>query len=260
LKNLYLIFKKKILNIIYLIVKNKKKIIKFESHNNQIRVTFNENDNSYNKLSNGKFGNESLLREYEGIKWYFDRQNLNHDFNLKKDRDFYTLKIKKIDGYKKNYLESIIFNSYYLDLCINHYFKIWPNTKFAPYHGDLTLDNIFFENKKDIKILDWECFTKKGVLFGADISYLLISSIFYPNFKKNNIDQNEFNNISFLWKKFLSFNLDEKLTKNPIDYFLDLYQTNSTLKHITNVSPSKFFALLIGEKNKKEIHDFLNKF
>ena len=125
-----------------------------------------------------------MIREYAGNKWYYNKQGIKYNFVLKKDNFFYEFSRKEIIGYKKNYLQSIENNFNHLDKCINHYFDIWPKNKYSGFHGDLTLDNILFNYSKEITIIDWECFTEKNVLYGADAVYLLISSIVYPNLKK----------------------------------------------------------------------------
>ena len=43
------------------------------------------------------------------------------------------------------------------------------------YHGDLTIDNVLFENLNNPIIIDWEFF-QKNELWGLDICHLLISS------------------------------------------------------------------------------------
>ena len=63
------------------------------------------------------------------------------------------------------------------------------NKKRVYYHGDLTVDNILF-NRKKIKFIDWEL-SGKNEIWGYDLVYLLISSIFFPYDINKNLTNNE---------------------------------------------------------------------
>jgi hypothetical protein len=260
MRNLLLALKKSIINTIYSLLKKNERIIRINSHDNQIKLFFNKKKKLYIKLSNGKFGNECLIREYAGNKWYYNKQGIKYNFVLKKDNFFYEFSRKEIIGYKKNYLQSIDNNFNHLDKCINHYFDIWPKNKYSGFHGDLTLDNILFNYSKEITIIDWECFTEKNVLYGADAVYLLISSIVYPNLKNiKKIKQHELKKFFILWKKILNEKLDKTLINEPVDYFLNLYLANPTMHYITNMSPKKFFPLIISKNDKIFLQKLLQK-
>ena len=101
MRNLLLALKKSIINTIYSLLKKNERIIRINSHDNQIKLFFNKKKKLYIKLSNGKFGNECLIREYAGNKWYYNKQGIKYNFVLKKDNFFYEFSRKEIIGYKK---------------------------------------------------------------------------------------------------------------------------------------------------------------
>ena len=71
-----------------------------------------------------------------------------------------------------------------IEILISHYLKVWPKNNITPYHGDLTIDNVLYENLNNPIIIDWEFF-QKNELWGLDICHLLISSVVLPSlFKK----------------------------------------------------------------------------
>ena len=72
---------------------------------------------------------------------------------------------------------SINKNFVYLKLVYKHYIKIFKKKKMTNIHGDLTLDNIIFDNN-NISIIDWEFFNAKPKYWG-----MTLPTFFYLQFQ-----------------------------------------------------------------------------
>lgn len=167
-----------------------------------------------NFLSSKKINNE-----FNGHQWYSNqlnkKQNNNKRFNIKKKSNSIILPVFK--GQTFNYWDKVIYKKNLVERVINHYKLIWPQEKYAPYHGDLTIENIIFLKKSGIMIIDWENFKIKE-LWGLDICYFLISLVVLPvlSFKKEIINQPELNLFEFYWKK--TFKKNYAYLENPIEF------------------------------------------
>ena len=125
-----------------------------------------------------------------------------------------------------------------IEILISHYLKVWPKNNITPYHGDLTIDNVLFENLNNPIIIDWEFF-QKNELWGLDICHLLISSVVLPNLsnKKRKIPSSELEVFEILWKNFF------KQRK--------IYYLKEPIKYLSQVNKKKLF--------KEKENDFIQK-
>ena len=152
------------------------------------------------------------------------------------------------NGTKYKFWNNFLGNKKEIFLVLNHYKKIWPkNNKIVPYHGDLTLSNIIFNDGK-VRIIDWENF-EKDKLWGLDICYFILSLIILPSISKktNKLLKNSADNFVFIWKSFFK-NYDFEYLNDPVYY----------LKKNTNLQKNNFLNL-IPKNLKKEINFILNE-
>ena len=165
------------------------------------------------------------------------------------------LEIKKIKGFQVNYLNSFADNSIYFNRVLNFYLKKWPNNKKQICHGDLTLDNIFFNNSR-LTIFDWEhCACSEKLFFGYDLIYLLLSGIILPGEKK--FDFNSKEKFKKLYKQLYDHKIKKFYLNNPfvsIDRIISNIFTKILIK-----SPNKFISISVNKDFKNEIIFFMNK-
>ena len=107
--------------------------------------------------------NSKLINEYRGNYWYLSKIRYKKIRNLqiiKKPKKFNLIKMPYFNGTKYKFWNNFLGNKKEIFLVLNHYKKIWPkNNKTVPYHGDLTLSNIIFNDGK-VRIIDWRILRK----------------------------------------------------------------------------------------------------
>ena len=112
---------------------------------------------------------------------------------------------------------------------IDHYVKFWPKRPLTKVHGDLTIDNIIYSPNK-IRFIDWELYGTSNEIWGYDLVYLVISSIFFNYYEKKSISQNEIKKFKILWVKLKSIGINTKFLDNPILYFRKSTQKKKMVK------------------------------
>ena len=104
-----------------------------------------------------------LLNEYKGFKWYFKKSKIkikNKAPLIEYFKNENYLNLPLIKGNKVPFWISIKETKNLIEILISHYLKVWPKNNITPYHGDLTIDNVLFENLNNPIIIDWEFFKK----------------------------------------------------------------------------------------------------
>ena len=221
---------------------------------NKIKVLYFPRNKLIRKISFNKRYFKYLNNEINGLKWYAEIQKersheiLNHNQN----NNFFYVDIKIFNSKKNVFYRSIIENEELIEAAINHYKKIWPKKKYVQCHGDLTVDNIL-SNGKRIKFVDWELSGLSKELWGYDLVYLLISSIFFPYVIKKNLNNIEKKVFKSLWKKLKFYKISEKLLKNPLKNFKNIYKKRKW-KDAINDHPNKIFPLA----SDKKFNDLVN--
>ena len=97
-----------------------------------------------------KKNNSIIKNEFCGYNWYIKKiNNENKSLKIKKYKRFLSiLSLPLYKGYQLKFWKKIRINLEYVNRVTNHYKKVWPTRKYVPFHGDLTLSNIIFLNKK----------------------------------------------------------------------------------------------------------------
>ena len=174
----------------------------------------------YLKVSFSKYGKYLIDNEIKGYNWYLKKIKLIKKLKFKKTFLFSQIKTDQFIGVKKSYKDSIVTNSNFILLALKHYEKVWEKKNKVFCHGDLTFENIIFdENNNKTYFIDWENFKVKKEDWGFDIVYLLLSSLILPNINKKEINQKDLKCFSSLWSKIKRKIKSPKMKKNPLLYF-----------------------------------------
>ena len=118
--------------------------------------------------------------------------------------------------------------------------KNFFKNKIFKIHGDLTLDNIIFENKK-IFIIDWEYFRSKKITEDT------ILHIFYQlcvcHILQKRIFEKDEKLFIQLWTRLHRMKINKKILYDPFSFFEKNIKNDLILKKALKISKSKFFLL-----------------
>ena len=225
---------------------------------NKIIIVENLKKKKIYKISFSKSSNKYISNEYKGYIWYLKKIKKNFSLDIDK-RNLYFLKVEKFQGYKVDYHSDAKANQSEIYKVINYYKKIWPSKKIVPVHGDFTLANlIFLKNSKELKIIDWENFKKSGEPWGFDLAYFFLSIAILPNLNKDKIDLEEKKELKKIWGQIKKMIKDKKLSKDPVSYFLNLFEKKSYWKKLNSKFGNKFFLNKANESLLIDIKKTIN--
>ena len=225
-------------------------LLKLTSHGNSISVLRLKRHGIFRKFANSKESVSLLQREYDGIKWYSTNQTLASKLpsKLSLQLNGHLLDIPEINGNQVSYEASLSYTKPFVLKAIEHYTLVWPREEKAPVHGDLTMDNILF-NDKEVNFFDWEHFSFKGEIWGFDIVYLALSAILLNNLKKNVIENKEIHIIE-IWKKLQKVGVNSSFLAQPLKTIIEIYTTNREWNNIITKSPKKLFPMILTTEQK----------
>ncbi len=236
-----------------------KYLIKNNSFDNDVFVAFDETKNLFSKFG---FTNKSYIlikNETEGIKWYNEnfpnKLELNYQYLSK---NYSKIEIEKIKGKKINYYNNFSKNIKFIELFIDFYLYKWPKNKISPIHGDLTLDNVFF-NKKDITIFDWENFDIKGCDYGYDLVYFILSSFFLPLIINNKLANNDIIFFKKIWKKIENSMIDKNILYDPFNFFKSFYMKKNSWINKAKPHKDKYLVNMLNNDNKKIFYKIIRE-
>ena len=218
-------------------------IIRNTSHGNNISVIKIGNEKIIRKIAFDNYYGFYLIKEKDGLDWYgerFKNKPFIKDFSI--GANITKIDLNYIKGKRINYIAPLRKTKIYIKRSIDHYIEKWPNSEYAPIHGDLTLSNIIFSKNKPI-FIDWEHFSRDNFLWGFDIAYLLLSSIILPDRNNKNFNIEDIKIFSTFWKKIINKGLDKEIGIKPFSYFRKVFTKNQTWERIVKESPKKLFPL-----------------
>ncbi len=234
------------------------KFIRFNQHLNGTCVI--KYKDKYLKTSFSKYGKYLINNEIKGYNWYLKKIKQIKKLKFKKNFLFLQVKTDQFKGVKKSYKNSIIINSKFILLALKHYEKVWEKKNKVFCHGDLTFENIIFdENNNKTYFIDWENFKVKKEDWGFDIVYLLLSSLILPNINKKEINQKDLKHFSVLWSKIKKKIKSSKMKKNPLLYFEEKFKKDLYWKNLSKSAPRKFFINVMSKKLRLEIIKIFDK-
>ena len=227
-----------------------KYLIKNNSFENDIFVSYNKTKKLFSKFGFSKESNLLLENEIKGIKWYNDnfptRINLNYQYL---SENYSKIEISKINGRKINYFNNFSKNYKFIETFYNFYFDYWPKSDSSPIHGDLTFDNIFFLEDKII-IFDWEHFDINGSNYGYDLVYFILSTFFLPIMINKKIKKLDVLLFKKIWKKIHNSIIDKKLLNDPFQYFETFYNKKNSWINAGKPHKDKYLINMLNENNK----------
>lgn len=198
-------------------------------------VFFDDESKTIKKFYIGKKANILRKNEITGFKWYsyeLKKKNIfSFDLVNKNKKSQSQIEYPLIRGKKYSFWKKFINNVDQVHQIVKHYKFIWPDKKYVPYHGDLTLENIIFISKNKTIFIDWEDFKKKE-LWGLDICYFLISLVTLPliNSGKKKISSDETSKFKYFWK--MVFNKKKYIyLKDPVNYLKKKYKKKNHFIH-----------------------------
>ncbi len=245
--------KKKIINI-YKKFFDQDNVVPIYTHKNNVYVVFKRKEKVFRKFSLDKKGASKIKNDFNGLKWYYSKNKyIKKDIvqNYVSKKNFCYLDTKALKGRKIKSWLPLSKNYKYIKKSLMHYKKIFNYEKNIKFHGDLTLENIFFDKNKVI-FIDWEFFNSKKY-WGYDAVYLVLSSVCIPfivnkTFSKK--DQYLFQN---LWKILINMPINRKIIQNPFVYFTHVIKNDKLLNQSRLISKNKFFPLITPKNFKKKI-------
>jgi len=241
---------KKILNFsIY------KQQVLLKTHKNFTQVYFDKKNNFFRKTIKNNSGIENLISEKEGLIWYCrllkkNSKKIIKGFNFKSKKPY--IDLKRVKGVQIKSWRTLEENYPYVLRTFHHYKKFFPKYRMSKIHGDLTLDNIIFGNKK-VFIIDWEYFRSKKNHNGYDIAYFLLSTLCLPYIAKKKIFEKDEKLFIQLWKRLHEMKINKKILYDPFSFFENNIKNDFFLKKAFKISKSKFFPFITDKRYKKRV-------
>lgn len=226
-------------------------------NSNKIKVIYFSKPQYIRKITSNKRYFNYLQNEIRGLQWYQKySKNKNVLIKYNKNSNFFFLDIKIFKGKKNIFYKSIEENSFLISKAIDHYLKIWPNKTHVRCHGDLTIDNIIF-NENKIKFIDWELSGLSNEPWGYDLIYLLISSIYFPYEIKKTINDNEKNIFIKLWTKLRRLNISYDLLNDPLSFITKVHKKKRWREAIKD-HPKKLYSVFINKDFEIILKELIN--
>lgn len=210
-------------------------------------------------------GVSDLLREHEGIKWYGSRRAgmpiLASQF-FSKHQSYARLEVTHINAKSVKPTSGLRRNIILLERIIRHYAFVWPKSGCAdgkfPIHGDLSLENILFDDR-DIYFIDWEHFSVASAPWGFDIIYLLFETYWFSRQRLLCAHKDELLFVSRLIRILQSLGpLDERLVKRPLGTVVNFIKNNDDLwGHQLKKYPMKLPILTMSRSDINNIDELI---
>lgn len=232
-----------------------RKLVLLKTHKNFTQVFFDKKNNLFRKTLKNNSGIENLISEKKGLNWYCklikkDKKKIIKDYNFKIKKPY--IDINRISGKKIKSWRALEENYPYILKVFSHYQKFFPKNKAFNIHGDLTLDNIIFENKK-VFIIDWEYFNSRKNYRGYDIAYFFLSTLCLPYIVKKKISEKDEKLFIQLWKRLHKMRINKKILRNPFMFFEKNIRNDYYLKKAYKLSKNKFFPFITNKKYKNRV-------
>ena len=221
-------------------------LLKQNSHGNNVSILIKKENGLITKFTRNKNSYFYINNELKGLNWYSKKlKESKKVFLINTYKDYVSLDINLHEGKSVFYRSYLRYTYKYLNIFIDHYIDIWDDKNNSKIHGDLTLSNILFENKKPY-IIDWEHFYEGHSLWGFDLVYLVLSSLLFPQKKYSNFNKKDLLIFKELWLKLMQLNIDEELISQPLTYFRRYFKSNEFWLKILKDSPKKLYPVNIS--------------
>ena len=216
------------------------------------------------KSSSFKNGMIDLRRELAGFHWYNNQIGYPITINVFKESIHYiAIRYSYIRGRKVSYRNGYFKNRKWIAIIIEHYCSVWSSyTKSegsTVLHGDLTIDNVIFDNENPI-IIDWEHFNEHAAPLGFDGLNLLFESLWFESGNKSP-RRNSLYHLADMINLMLARNcLGEEFRESTLFNFINFIKNNFSLwGHQISIFPKKLPVLLFNEQRIKSIDQELER-
>lgn len=181
-------------------------------------------------------GVSDLLREHEGLEWYGNQRIGKPKLASKLhtiSRRYARLEIQFVDACSVKPKTGVKRNTNLLERIITHYAFIWKQANSVdgkfPIHGDLSLENILF-NESCIYFIDWEHFSTGVAPWGYDVIYLLFETFWFRRQCLFFSERAELKSISYLIQFLNSLGpLENRFITHPLASVVDFIRENRHL-------------------------------
>ena len=201
---------------------------------NDIYIYYSISENIFIKSTYNVNSIESLIREFNGYKWYESKSKSGffkrNKLVLNENKTYGRLYIAEVSGQLGNPYLGLTKNFKKIELVIDEYIKLWPTNSNGKVnlHGDFSIGNVIFDFK-NIYIIDWEHFHENIVPWGLDLLNLLYESVYFSLNKMNFLLENDKYLFIYLYKKIFDlFPSSNKLDCN-INSFITFMFENQIL-------------------------------
>lgn len=229
------------------------------THRNNTYLIYEKKKNFYRKFSISINGSEKIKNNYNGLKYYCKKRKINYKKILLRYFNSPNLSYVDITNIKGSKIKSWLplTKTYkYIYKAICHHHKFFRNRSLSIIHGDLTLDNILF-NQKEPFIIDWEFFNSKKNYRGYDIAYLVLSSISIPFLATKKFSSKDKYLFLKLWKKMIKLGVKKSILKNPFKFFKNYILKDKILSQSLKISKNKFYPLITPKIFQDEIFNLI---
>lgn len=230
------------------------------SHGNDVSVFYLAPSDVYRKVTSSAKGMRFIESEREGLRWYASRLGESPACFIKSyctAPSYSRLDLQTIGGTRLNYMSPLRSTARHLELCVDHYVTTWPKEATVPCHGDLTLDNVFFLESGP-RFFDWEHFKPNGEQWGFDIAYLILFAGSSPYALQGRLPKEDRAILCRLWRKLIDNGLNGFLSRQPLDYFRNVFQGSAHWRNIVEASPKKLFPLRLDRDFGNDLHSIIN--
>jgi len=136
------------------------------------------------KASSTPEGMRCLSAELAGWDWYQKRRYPKRKTPvcrvIQQNGRYMKVEIEYIQGHKGEAWKGLENNAAVVLSALRHYQKVWPGQgdEKAPFHGDLSVDNII-TNSDGTHFIDWEHFRAEAAPWGFDGLYLIFETLWF---------------------------------------------------------------------------------
>ncbi len=237
---------------------NNFKLIK--THKNNTAVMYCSKKKFYRKFSKTKSGIEKIKSEFSGINWFLrkiKKKNKKIILDYKVKDNFAFIDLKEIKGKKIKSWVPFEKNYKYLFKMVKFFNHYLAKEKKSHIHGDLTLDNIIFQNMNPY-IIDWEFFGASKSFKGYDLAYLILSAVCLPHISNKKFSNQDEKLFCKLWNLLLNSKFNKAMLLNPFVFFRKKIKNDRILSKSYRLSKSKFFPFITDKDFQKKLLKIIN--
>ena len=227
-------------------------------------LEMDDSEFTFIKSSSDKNAINDLANEHKGWNWYSGQLGYQSDklAILEKVTSSYArLRIRKFFGNKLPVSYGLKGKENSLNAVSDHYIKIWgpPSNQKFPIHGDLSLDNIIFDNET-VRIIDWEHFKIDCAPWGFDLLHLFFETYWFgtQKFFFNKTFNLELLSCCFKYL-IVKHNVADRYLLDPLETVIGFINENKRFWGQQLVEyPEKLPVLLFSDQDIRFIDGFLN--